>query len=125
MKLTMDRSIGTKADPGPRFALTLTVPDDDARRYEVADQDVAAALSKSLDLVQALVFPDLVATAAAFEHPQDTALFLREVDGALVRVALAAGADVENLPGLRYLPDAYNAKGKLIPVFWTLPLVDP
>ena len=120
MKLTIDRSIGA-GEAVVRFALTVSVPQ--ARELNLADQAVGAALAKAADLVQALLFP---APEPGWRHPQDYVLCQWAEGGALFRAAFRPGATVEDFttPAYRYISDAYDERGKLLPVFWALPIID-
>lgn len=120
MKLTIDRVFGPVVGP-TRFALTVSI--QGARDLALETEQVSAALARAADLVQALVFPT---PAPDWRHPQDYALFQWTQGSGLFRAVFSPGATAEDLitPAYRYVPDAYDARGKLLPVFWSLPVVN-
>ena len=122
MKRTIERRI---ADGGQerRFALTLTLADQDAKTIAADEDAIASVMAQAADLVQRVLYPP------AFEpgrkpHPRDTALFESVRDGGLFRIRCSA-EDVEKIQSVyRYLVGAYDERGRLLPTFWHLPLID-
>lgn len=126
MKRTIDRRmVGTDGND-LRFALTFTSMNSPSAVLDLDANDVVAALAMAADFVQACLVPDSVLGAAAPRHPQDYALCQRLSDGGLVRIALTTQEQFEALSaaGYRYVTGAHTEEGKLIPTFWTLPIVD-
>lgn len=119
IKRTLERVIKDVA--GGRFALTFTMSEQDGKLADFSEQPIAGALAKACDVIQRMIFqtPD----PNGHPHPRDTALFERASDRALVRIACSA-EDLPKLePRFRVLSGAYDDKGRLLPTFWTLPLI--
>lgn len=134
MKLTIDRRlVGSDGNPF-RFALTFTMTNAPGDAVDVDEASVRATLAKAADFVQVCLVPEsvLCADTAAPRHPQEYALCQRVSEGgfvrvgAIVRIALTTREQFEGLSsaGYRYLTGGHTEDGKLLPVFWTLPIVE-
>lgn len=113
-----------------QFALTLSMEDAEVRRLALRAEDVQPVLARALNLMATLLTPrepwmEKALDEKTFLHPQDTLLFLSQYNE-LFRVAVTDASQVEALreQGYRYLSDAYNSQGKLLPVFWRCSLID-
>lgn len=122
LQLTLDRTVKLGADESDvaRLALTMTLQGD--RGVMDVDLDaVKVALAQAIGVVQWAVLPGSVARS---RHPKDSILCQRG-DGSLVRVIGPYSFDDLADRGLKYLTDAYDVRGALLPTFWLLPVVDP
>jgi hypothetical protein len=127
LQLTLDRTlkVGVGDTEVARLALTMTLQGDRAL-MDVDPDAVRVALAQALSVLQWAILPSSspVASGAADSHPKDSILCQRG-DGSLVRVAGLHTFDDLATRGLKYLTDAYDARGGLLPAFWLLPLIDP
>lgn len=123
LQLTLDRHVkvgGTDDGDIARLALTMTLQAERAE-MDVDLEVVKVALAQAIRIVQAAVLPGSVPSS---RHPKDSLLCQRG-DGSLVRVIGLHLFEELDQRGLKYLTDAYDASGRLLPAFWTLPVIDP
>lgn len=141
MKYTAQRKVGEmpeRIEGGDKIAparaqflaLTLAMDDRDVRLMELREEDVRPALSRALGIVAHLLCPqeswiEKAIDELPFLHPKDCALYLSR-EGRLIRVAFESEAHLAALRelGYRYLSDAYDSQGRLLPAFWHCDLID-